>query len=263
MMRFVLRGILIPFAFGGFVALAGLFLAGVARGADAPAACVTVHAPPNWSGSGVCVKSEKGKSWVVSCNHVFSDTPHPQGSFRDDIYPVKCSVSAGGKKYPAVAVAGSRTSDLVLVAVDAELPAAALADSDAPADAKVTRFGNGTGFTQTTVSGTKSRVAQASFAFRVLGKSESGDSGAAYFDAKGRVVGIHCGRDETFARGTPASAVREFLAKHTGKAGAAKVEAPKVEPKTPPALPAPRILIGGLPYERGPDGVYRPCSGGR
>jgi hypothetical protein len=162
-----------------------------------------------------------GRSLVVTCNHLFSDSDHPDGGFRDDVYPIKCKVGGSkpnDKRHEAVAVAGDRFNDLALVVVAAELPVAELADEVPAAGEKLWRHGFGTGSTETSVSDTKSRLEFPRFEFRATGEAKAGDSGAAYFDEKGRVVAVHCGLEDGHPRGTPVGAVRKFLDKHSAAA---------------------------------------------
>lgn len=214
-------------------------LAGSLSAADMPGSCVTVYAPPNWAGCGTCVGvDESGKSLVVTNNHIFSDRHDPRGGFIDTIYPVNCKVAVGAnlsnKKLDAVAVAGDRTADLVLVVVDARLPVSELADDVPPAKSVVWRFGHGTGAVKTRVSGTASPFAEPRFGFRAEGNSESGDSGSAYFNESWQVVAVHCGKDEGYPRGTPVSAVRAFVAKHRPKAKFAPAVKDAPKPKDAP-----------------------------
>jgi hypothetical protein len=172
-----------------------------------------------------------GRSLVLTCNHLFSDADHPDGGFRDDIYPIKCKVAAGSKpddkRHEAVAVAGDRFNDLALIIVATELPAAELADEVPAAGAKLWRHGFGTGSTEASVSDTRSRLEFPRFEFRATGEAKAGDSGAAYFDEKGRVVAVHCGLEDGHPRGTPVGSVRKFLDKHSSAALKREFEAPK------------------------------------
>jgi hypothetical protein len=229
-----------------------------------PAACVTVYAPPHWAGCGTCVASEGGKSLVVTNNHIWSERNHPAGGFYDDIYPVRGQVSAGvglsAPRFAAVAVAGDRERDLVLVVVDGELPVAELAEENAPAGTKVWRFGHGTGAQSAEVLAPRPELASVPRCqFRATGRSESGDSGSGYFSAAGELVAVHVGADPK-PRGTPVAHVRAFLAAHAGKHFPklhARLHGPKEMPD--PKKPAAK---GACPCEDCPCGKGGKCSCG-
>lgn len=208
-----------------------LFFFAYSRGAEPPpallpqpevnpaAACVSIQTGLRpggikFGGSGVCVGSEGGWSVALTSNHVFSDQEHPAGGFRDDIYPQAATVIHGKKTYKATAVGGNREADIAVVVVEGELPAATLAEADAKPGDKVWRKGNATGLQIGIVKPTDFAYTSPSMHFVVDAKSDSGDSGAAYFNEKNECVAIHAGRTGAFARGTPVTSVRVVVKQH-------------------------------------------------
>lgn len=229
---------------------------------DAKKACVSVwnaHANANgqrYGGSGVCIATEGGKSVVLTNNHIFSDQHHPAGGFRDDIYPLPATVVVGGKEHKAVALSADRDADVCVVIVDAELVPAKVADSLPAPGAKVWRNGNGSGYQVCKVIDSEASADRLGFV--VEGKSESGDSGSAYFNEANEFVALHCGKDAAGRpRGTPVTVVKTVTKTRTpllfprlrARLGAATAT------KEPPALPM-------TPPKIAPKKVNAPCACG-
>lgn len=207
---------------------------------DARAACVSV-AWKQWGGCGVAVAAEDGKTLVLTCNHIFDESSVGQLA----PYPLACTVTVGGKTYPARAVGGDPDCDLALVVVDGTLPVARLAAAQPAVGTAVWREGRGTGFQTGTVARTDPRWVNESCKFFASSRSESGDSGAAYFTASGELVAIHCGRADGLSRGTPVvslvAALRDrtpvLFPKLRERLGAKPAP---MKPPEPPAIPAPK-----------------------
>lgn len=179
------------------------------------AACVFVNTV-NGGGSGTCVASEGGKSLVLTNNHVVSSGRHPDTGWRDDVYPLVATVTHEKKQYTATAVSGVRNEDIALVVVDGTLPVALVAERAPAAGTKVYRNGSGSGYQVCQVIEPDMSWTQPSMHFVVKGISESGDSGAGYFDEKGLLVAVHCGKNTTDnPRGTPITSVRTVVLERT------------------------------------------------
>lgn len=186
-----------------------------------PAACVSVWQPTTpdgrtEGGSGTVIACEAGKSLIVTNNHVMSSARDRFGRFMPPAVGSAATVKHGDKAYPGKVLAASQELDLCAVEVDAVLPAAELASDDAAPGTKVTRHGIGSGEQPGTVVPFDPKYVSPSMHFVARGRSESGDSGAAYFDADGRVVAVHCGTDGVNPRGTPVSHVRVWVKEVAG-----------------------------------------------
>lgn len=247
-----------------------LFVAAFTRAGEPPVAQVAVTDPldacvkvqmavansagQKFAGSGVCIASENGQSIVLTNNHIFSDQSHPQGGFRDDIYPVAAEVLAGQRTYKAVAVGADRPADVAVLVVEGTLPHVALADTVPPVGSTVWRNGSGSGFQKGVVAAPDARYTSPSMQFWVDGKSDSGDSGSAYFNDKNECVALHAGRTgdavRSYARGTPVTSVKVVVRDHVprlfprlrAQLGSNPPPAVMVNPKspaTPPVVPLP------------------------
>lgn len=253
------------------------------KAAEPFAACVEVwQSQPDATGargggSGTCVRNESGKSLVLTNNHVVSPGQGPDGQFVVQTGQ-RVDVKYKGKTYAGVVVAADGDLDAAAIVVDAELPAAPLAEGDVRAGTVVVRNGIGSGKQTLTVIPSDPKFVTARMRFVARGVSESGDSGSAYFDADGRVVALHCGKDSDRAdanpRGTPVGPIRAWL---RAKVGRLDAPAPAVIPPVPPkaALPQSAPLTyravtyrdgrGRLftVYELTGPNVFAPCPTGR
>lgn len=202
--------------------LLGLLLSAACALAAAPPSCVTVWQPTTPAGvteggSGTVIACENGKSLVVTNNHVLSPGKDRFGRFLPTPAGTGAVVKHAGKRHPGTVLASSQDRDLCAVLVDADLPAAPLATDGAPVGSKVTRYGIGTGEQTGTVVPHDPSYTNPSMHFVVRGRSESGDSGSAYFNARGELVAVHCGKDAAGnPRGTPVVYVRVWVREVAG-----------------------------------------------
>lgn len=252
---------------------------------DAKKACVKVEtAVPGrgfqFAGGGTCVWSGEGESIVLTNNHIFSEQHHPQGGFRDDVYPQKATVAAGGKSYKATAVAADRSADICVVVVEGRIAAAPIA-SELPAPGDVVwRSGMGSGFQKCRV--VTAEASADSMGFNVVGKSESGDSGSGYFNERDELVAVHCGKNTVNQpRGTPVTVAKTVVKTRTpllfprlreriagrsvveppaAKVSPKKADPPKAAPKAAPKQVLWRMPDGTLAYY--PEGVTPAAAGG-
>lgn len=217
--------------------------------AIAKAACVRVWAtatPDGSSGSGTVVSAKGGRSLVVTCNHIFSGTRHPDGGFVDTVYPQACKVRANNKWHAGTAVAGNRTSDLAVIVVEAELATVSVARVSPAIGTEIWRDGMGTGYQGGTVlAPTKGFESHPNFSLTNSSRSGSGDSGAGYFNGAGELVGVHCGADTIGrARGTAAPFVNAFLKDRLPDT------IPKAELPEPRPAPNGKVIVARLPPGR-------------
>lgn len=211
------------------------------------------------SGSGTVVWSGDGKSVVLTAAHVLS-----RGA--------EHTVRAAGKWHAAQVLASDPAADLAALLVAAPLPAAPVADADPADGAEVTMYGVTSLWSRGAITGGMTLEGRAVY---TLGyDSDGGDSGGGVF-ANGHLVGVHCGKvgDTRAAVGKPyctaAGPVRAFLARVLKRDGAKTVlvDQPKAAP-APKAVPVPKaaladtLVIGGVTYTRGADGVYRSAGAG-
>jgi hypothetical protein len=189
--------------------LTALVLAALAPAAAAQDVEVTTPTAPGVSsaGSGVCVASRDGRSIVLTCEHVFGPGPFPRPA----------EVRHGGKTYRAACVGACGDTDVAVVVVHATLPAAQLADADARAGEAVTHNGRKSGPAAGVVLPYRTEYVEAKAHFAATLPSISGDSGAAVYDAAGKVVSLVCGRTGVGAgdpmRGAPLSAIKRAVAR--------------------------------------------------
>lgn len=227
------------------------------------------------SGSGTVVWSADGKSVILTAAHVLS-----RGA--------DTAVRAEGKWHPAQVLASDATADLAALLVSTSLPAAPVSDLDPTAGDEVTMLGVTSLWSKGAIADRES-LTFLSGGVSVAGDryllgadpggqySGGGDSGGGVF-FKGELVGVHCGRRGATQRAadTPycagAKSVRGFLKRVLKRDGAKTVlveqpKAPAAEPAQPvphPATAGGTLVIGGVTYHRGADGVYRSgCPGGK
>ena len=171
-------------------------------------------------GSGTVIRSEGGRSWVLTCWHV---CPNKFG---------ECRVITPDADYRAEWVAVDDYADLALLVIKASLPAAELADEWPRPGKPVYIYGHEGGGPQVPrsgiafVPGAREWVATP-FGYLQIGpatdwigpRPERGASGCAVLDVTGRVVGVVWGKNLRpddprggLAVGLPD--VRRFLAKH-------------------------------------------------
>lgn len=303
-MRYLLT--LALFAFAG-LAPAGEFTvtpafrvsAGEPRGAveaadPSASTCVVSHptGPGVWdSGTGTVVACEGGRSLVLTNAHVV-----PLGS-RD------ITVAHGGKTHPATLVASCqvvqvdartidiRGVDLALVSVDANLPAARIADEPPRIGDRLRQWGFGG---RTAAQGPTFKAGKVLDPNRLAGSfySQSGDSGSGVFNDAGELVAVTHGNQlpQSPVLALPLAKVREFVKKWCGKlfprlaerlagkkdAKDAK-DAPKEDEPTPPKfevkpMPKPEPPKSAAPappryeflgYDRYGRPVFRECVGNR
>jgi hypothetical protein len=243
------------------------------KSVDRFAACCEVWQMPDGSGSrsggsGTCVACENGRSLVLTNNHVVSPGKGADGRFAA-VTGQAVEVKHGGKRYPARVVAADDNLDVAAVVAEAELPVAEMADEPVVVGARVSRNGIGSGKQSLKVVATsRPQYPSPSMWFLAAGASESGDSGAAYFDEAGQVVAIHCGKDGITAasnpRGTPITPIRNWLREKVGKVLGRDRQAPANLPAAPAAPAtwsvAPAIPLGYAPVTKRYTAVYR---GGR
>lgn len=144
-------------------------------------------------GSGTLVEgAPEGQTYVLTARH------NPLG--RD---PDALRVRASGRPYRVVSVRVSETADLALLTLDAELPAARLAESEPPIGAVVAHRGRRSGLQAGRVTGayTVGEVAAGYTAPHARGPvyglnllADRGDSGAGLFHG-GLLVGVMAGGD--------------------------------------------------------------------
>lgn len=174
------------------------------------------------AGTGTIVACEDGRSLVLTNAHVAAV---------DAAY----TVTHAGRVHAARYLAGSpvdrlgpalidvRGPDLAVLVVDAELPAAPVAD-EAPARGERVRlwgFGGRLG-----VEGALEKVGRAVGlarftvpTFSYTARTISGDSGSGVFNDRGELVAVHhgCENDGSVAYGVPLAQVRQFLRTHAGR----------------------------------------------
>lgn len=167
---------------------------------------VPTYAGVTSGGSGVVVWAEAGRSLVVTNKHVVADGIAAKMTVK---------LNATGKVHPCRFLGWSDEGDVALLEVDADLPAARLADADAPVGTAVTHHGNTTGPQTGKVTGYRDvgvpRLGWAGTNLNTDYRSESGDSGAGVFDAAGCLVGIHWGGSPDGSRVRSAIPVRAVL----------------------------------------------------
>jgi S1-C subfamily serine protease len=164
-------------------------------------------------GSGTVIKSEHGKSWVLTNRHV---APGKGGT------PF---VLKGDVSYPAVWIAADERYDLALVRVDAELPAVALADQEPAEGTLLRQWGYPRGGPVRPKSGKalgwigyKNDAGAPLFSAEIA--VQPGDSGCLLVNPDGKGVAVCCaghgdGRDHELC--VPLKGVRGFLTKHLGE----------------------------------------------
>jgi S1-C subfamily serine protease len=166
-------------------------------------------------GSGTVVASGKGESLVLTNAHVCPSDDAFYFVIHDD------------RAFPArwVAVADH---DLALLRIDAELPAAELADSPPAVGSRVRQWGCteagpmrfAEGVTEADDDGRKDWEKRTFLQATISGGP--GDSGCGLFDARGRLVGVTYGGPPAGQAGprwsmhVPLNVVRGFLSRHTG-----------------------------------------------
>lgn len=176
----------------------------------------------NW-GSGTVVRSEGGRSWVLTCRHVCAAS---RGTFR---------VWSEGREYAAEFVAADWPPDLALLRVAVALPVAELADSWPEPGEPVYLYGHEGGGPQVGRVGKALKPWTPSLIWTPVGKlpigprdflftarPEPGASGAAVLDKWGRVAGVVWGKSlsdltEYGGLAVGPDEVRRFLKRHEGK----------------------------------------------
>jgi hypothetical protein len=176
----------------------------------------------NSAGTGTVVSSEGGKSLVLTCAHVVENS---RGTIT--------VTTRAGKRHAATYVAGSVVRnigpalidvdgpDLCVLSVDADLPAAKVADGPPAVGSPVELWGFGgqpygakpahkTGLWDHPPPWTRPASA---YTVRTI----SGDSGAGVFNAAGELVAVHHGGDGRRGYGTPLGTVRGWLREKVAK----------------------------------------------
>ena len=196
--------------------LSPLFVFGAVTPAK-PESVVSVYQVQNargesWGGSGWVAVSDGTQSIVLTNNHVMSTDLG--GPFRPPAPNTPAIVVHNDKKYKGKVILADPSLDVCAIVVDAGLPAARFSKRIPKVGSKVYRYGVGTGSQECEVLPTNLAYLSPTMHFTVKGKSESGDSGSAYYNEDGEVVAIHCGKDEKGnPRGTPATYVKVWVVK--------------------------------------------------
>ena len=174
----------------------------VVRIATDPTVVVSYMGDPK-PASGTVVRAAGGKSYVLTCAHVYPFTK-------------QLDVIVSGRKFPAREVKADPRRDLKLLEVDAELTAAPVAAGTPPAGTPVAMRGARGPKAGATVGpdvwrGPPSDPVAGQPVLRTTLPSEAGDSGAGVF-AAGQLVAVNTGGGGGNQFGIPAPAVRGFLA---------------------------------------------------
>ncbi len=192
-----------------------------------------------WSGgSGTCVWTERGKSVILTCNHIFTDVRDAENRHVKADYPIEVLIQTGdkSKSYKGVAIDGDPTTDTAVVIVEGALPYAEVSEEDVPDGATVWHKGYGSGGGEG-VAYKRPSILNKYGRYSSTCPSVFGDSGAGVIARDtGRLVAVHCGTstDDGRARGAPVSEIRPFLGRVVSAAFPRL--AYRLGAKTPPAV---------------------------
>lgn len=208
MTLFTLAGVLLSRLSVRAAAAALLSFAGCdCEAAEAACVLVRVEDPEGSAGSGTVVACEGGRSLVLTNRHV---VPSARYGVR-----VECE----GKSHPVTFYAPAAVGDLALLAVEAELPAAELADAEPPPGAEVRQWGRSwRGQGRPVPKAGRwfglGRGRDATYGHAAVVEStipgESGDSGAGVFH-EGRLVAVTWGLRGPMSAGVRLADVRACL----------------------------------------------------
>ena len=147
-----------------------------------------------YSGSGTCVRSSNGRCLVLTCEHIARGV-------RDPGYRVR----QGSRSFAATLIASDRKADAAVLSVDADIPAAAMADDDNVSQPLVS-VGSGSAITHRLISRDRSTI-------MTDGQQVEGRSGGGLFDDAGRLVGVINGTrlDQRQSIYTPVSVMQGLI----------------------------------------------------
>ena len=147
-----------------------------------------------YTGSGTCVRSSGGKCLVLTCEHLSRGVSNPQYRVRQ-----------GEQSFSAALVATDRKLDASVLSVEADIPAAVIADDDQVPQLLVS-VGSGSRINHKLISRDRGTI-------MTDGQQIEGRSGGGLFDDAGRLVAVINGTrlDQRQSIYTPISAMRELI----------------------------------------------------